>query len=89
MEADLKKSWDKIKDKKNVIGYSGSLKRRIRNGKEIAGTRVLRVYVTKKEPVEALDREDVIPRILDGVEIDLVEIGEVKALNKDEEAEKN
>lgn len=89
MEADLEKIWGKIKDKKNVIGYSGSMKRRIRDGKEIAGTWVLRVYVTKKEPVGALDPVDVIPRMVDRVEIDLVEIGEIKALKKEDKVIKN
>jgi hypothetical protein len=89
MESNLKKIWDRIKYKKNVIGYSGSMKMRIRDGKEIAGTLVLRVYVTKKEPVEALDPEDIIPKMIDGIEIDLVEVGEIKALKEENKAEKN
>lgn len=89
MESNLKKIWDRIKYKKNVIGYSGSMKMRIRDGKEIAGTLVLRVYVTKKEPVEALDPEDIIPKRIDGIEIDLVEVGEIKALKEEDKAEKN
>jgi hypothetical protein len=84
MESNLKKIWDRIKYKKNVIGYSGSMKMRIRDGKEIAGTLVLRVYVTKKEPVEALDPEDIIPKMIDGIEIDLVEVGEIKALKEED-----
>lgn len=89
MESNLKKIWDRIKYKKNVIGYSGSMKMRIRDGKEIAGTLVFRVYITKKEPVEALDPEDIIPKMIDGIEIDLVEVGEIKALKEEDKAEKN
>jgi len=82
IKTDLKKIWDNIKNKKNVIGYSESLKTRIKNGKEIEGIRVMRIYVSKKEPIEILEEEDIIPKIIDGVEIDIVEIGEVKALNE-------
>jgi hypothetical protein len=81
MEANLKEIWMKIKNKKNVIGYSGSLKKKIINGKEINGTRVFRVYVSKKVPLEELDENDIIPQIIDGVELDVVEIGKIKALN--------
>ena len=42
----------------------------------------MRIYVSKKEPVETLEEEDIIPKIIDGIEIDIVEIGEVKALNE-------
>jgi len=34
MKADLKKIWNSIKDKKNVLGYSESLKTRIKNEKK-------------------------------------------------------
>lgn len=82
MKADLKKIWNSIKDKKNVLGYSESLKTRIKNEKKIEGTKVMRIYVSKKEPIEKLEAEDIIPKIIDGVEIDVVEIGELKALNE-------
>ena len=81
MEADIKKIWMKVKNKKNVIGYSGSLKKKIVNGKEIDGTRVFRVYVSIKVPLEELDENDIIPASIDGVELDVVEIGEIKALS--------
>lgn len=82
MKADLKKIWNSIKDKKNVLGYSESLKTRIKNEKKIDGTKVMRIYVSKKEPIEKLEAEDIIPEIVDGIEIDVVEIGELKALNE-------
>jgi hypothetical protein len=82
MKADLKKIWNSIKDKKNVLGYSESIKTRIKNGKTIDGTKVMRIYVSKKERIENLEAEDIIPKIMDGIEIDVVEIGELKALNE-------
>ena len=82
MKADLKKIWNSIKDKKNVLGNSESLKTRIKNEKKIEGTKVMRIYVSKKEPIEKLEAKDIIPKIIDGVEIDVVEIGELKALNE-------
>ena len=82
MKADLKKIWNSIKDKKNVLGYSESYKTRIKNEKKIDGTKVMRIYVSKKEPIENLEAEDIIPEIVDGIEIDVVEIGELKALNE-------
>ena len=42
----------------------------------------MRIYVSKKEPIETLEEEDIIPKIIDGIEIDIVEIGEVMALNE-------
>jgi hypothetical protein len=81
MEADIKKIWIKVKNKKNVIGYSGSLKKKIVNGKEINGTSVFRVYVSIKVPLEELEENDIIPESIDGVELDVVEIGKIKALN--------
>jgi hypothetical protein len=81
MEANLQKIWMKIKNKKNVIGYSGSLKKKIVNGKEIDGTHVFRVYVSIKVPLEELEENDIIPEFIDGVELDIVEIGKIKALN--------
>jgi hypothetical protein len=81
MEADIKEIWMKIKNKKNVIGYSGSLKKKMVNGKEINGTRVFRVYVSIKVPLEELEENDIIPEFIDGVELDVVEIGKIKALN--------
>lgn len=82
MGANIKEIWMKVKNKKNVIGYSSSLKKKIINGKEINGTRVFRVYVSKKIPLAELDENDIIPEIIDGLEIDVVEVGTIKALNE-------
>jgi len=81
----LDRLWESIKDKRNVIGYSRTLKPKIKGGKTIEDTEVFRVYVERKVPLEELDPEDVIPVafILDNgktIETDVVEIGKVKAL---------
>ncbi|MHA1278514.1 MAG: hypothetical protein ACTSQ8_15080 [Candidatus Helarchaeota archaeon] len=79
MDRNPEEIWKEIKGKKNVVGYSQTPKKRIKGGREVEGTKVIRVYVSKKEPVECLDPEDVIPRTIGGFETDVVEIGEVKA----------
>jgi len=77
----LKKLYERIKDKENVIGYSGRLQPRLRKGQVIPEEKCFRVYVTKKVPLTQLRAEDVIPSSIDGIPTDLVEIGEVKALS--------
>ncbi|MEM1557967.1 MAG: hypothetical protein QXT26_05675 [Thermoproteota archaeon] len=70
-------------DKKaNVVGYSMKLQKKIVSGKE-TDTLCIRIYVEKKLPVEALRSKDVIPREVEGVPTDVVEIGKVKALSLD------
>ena len=76
------KIWDMIKGKKNVVGYSATLKNKIKNGKIIPNTKVIRIYVSKKEPTITLDAEHVIPPVINGIETDVIEIGNVKAQNK-------
>jgi hypothetical protein len=80
---DLKKIYEKIKHKANVIGYSSKLQPRIRKGQVVLEEKCFRVYVSKKLPIEKLDVKDVIPKSIDGVNIDVVEIGELKALSVD------
>jgi len=72
-------------ERKNVIGYSNTLKPRIKNGKEVDGTTVFRVYVSKKEPRECLSKKDLVPETFRGIETDVVEIGEIKALSNPKE----
>ena len=81
MKDEIEKIWMQLKNKKNVVGHSGSFRNRIIDGKEIDGTSVFRVYVSTKVPLESLEEDDIIPEFICGVEIDVVEIGEVKALN--------
>ncbi|MCW4035932.1 MAG: hypothetical protein NWE75_01945, partial [Candidatus Bathyarchaeota archaeon] len=76
----LEQIWEKIKDKKNVVGYSKKLRRRIKEGREVE-EEVIRIYVSKKVDPSALDLKDLIPREIEGIPTDVVEIGEMKALN--------
>jgi len=72
--------WEKIKDKKNVIGYSKKFRKRIRDGKKV-DEEVIRIYVSVKKDLADLDLRDLIPREIDGVSTDVVDLGEIKALN--------
>jgi len=78
---DIEYMWSRVRHLKNVVGYSKRLRNRIRRGKEVLGTQVFRVYVSKKEPLESLDVKDVVPSVLyvgdRPVETDVVEIGVV------------
>ena len=76
----IEEIWEKIKDKKNVIGYSKKLRKRIRDGKKV-DEEVIRIYVSVKRELTDLDLRDLIPKEVDGVPTDVVEIGEIKALN--------
>ena len=80
--------WEKIKDKKNVIGYSKKFKKRIKDGKKV-DEEVIRIYVSEKIDLVDLDLRDLIPREIDGVLTDVVEIGEIKALKKEDKVTKN
>ena len=79
---DYEKLFLQLCKKKNVIGVSQELKPRIRNGKIVSNERVIRVYVVKKLPESCLAPEDIVPKTIDGVSTDVVEIGEVKALDE-------
>jgi intein/homing endonuclease len=78
-----KNLWRRIKRYPNVVGYSSQLQPRIRAGKVIPEEKCIRVYVKKKLPLIQLKPEHVIPREIDGVPVDVVEIGEVRALSVD------
>ncbi len=64
----------------NVVGYSLEPHNRIRRGSVIHGPRVLRVYVSKKFPETQLRKDEMIPREIEGVETDVIEIGTIKKL---------
>jgi intein/homing endonuclease len=75
--------WQRIKRYPNVVGYSSQLQPRIRAGRVIPEEKCIRVYVKKKLPLIQLKPEHVIPREIDGIPVDVVEIGEVRALGVD------
>ncbi|SES22229.1 hypothetical protein [Salipaludibacillus aurantiacus] len=58
--------------KKNVVGVGVGVK--LKDGKP-TGKPALVTFVTSKKPLESLDKEDVVPEEVDGVETDVVEIG--------------
>lgn len=72
-----------ILPKKNVVGYSRGLRKKIKNGKEV-DEEVIRVYVKKKVPKEELSNEDLVPERLDRTPTDVVEIGEIIAHSEDD-----
>lgn len=65
----------------NVVGWSSSLKPRIRKGKIVREELCIRIYVSKKVGEKELAEKDVLPRKVEDIAVDVVEIGEVKALN--------
>ena len=71
--------WDKIRGKRNVVGYSKKMRKRIKDGEEV-DEEVIRVYVSRKLDPQSLSHGDMIPGEIDGVPTDVVEIGEMKAL---------
>jgi len=88
----VKKHWKKLSKKKNVTGYSGVIRERIRNGKVIPGSKVFRVYVTKKE--NGISCKDLVPSTLEldvcdcgisTVETDIVEVGTIRYMDEVEE----
>jgi len=64
--------------KRNVVGYSEDLQKRLKGGKEV-NEKAVRVYVSKKEPKQVLSVKDKVPEEIDGIKTDVVEIGEVTA----------
>lgn len=68
-----------LSKRKGVVGYSGTIQKKIRNGKETPGW-AIRIYVDKKLPCEELKPWNIIPPEIDGVPTDIVEVGKMKAL---------
>jgi len=66
-----------LMSKANVVGVGLGLRQR---AGEHTGEPALVVMVSKKVPIEFLSPRDVIPASLDGVPVDVQEIGEVRAL---------
>jgi hypothetical protein len=61
----------------NVIGVAEGIRTR---GEKPTGERCLVVYVSRKIPKSRLRRKEILPRELDGVPIDVVEVGTVEPL---------
>lgn len=63
----------------NVIGYSNKLQYKIRKG-QVLPIKCIRIYVTRKVPEHMLRKDEVIPKEVEGIPTDVVEIGKVRAL---------
>jgi hypothetical protein len=63
----------------NVIGYSNTLKPKIKANKVVPEKQCIRIYVAKKVPKEQLKPDEVIPEEIDGICTDVVEIGRIRA----------
>jgi hypothetical protein len=71
------KHTESILDRDNVVGLGVGFK--VHRGKQTDEMCVV-VLVTKKLPFQALDPAAIVPKSLDGVKTDIVEVGEIKAL---------
>ena len=63
-----------IKGKENVLGYSGTVKKKISQG-IITEDPCIRIYVEKKVDISKLASKDVIPKTIGDLKIDVVEHG--------------
>ena len=79
------KYWRAIRKKPNVSGYSGILHPRIKNGKEISGTKCIRIYVERKVPLCSLSPKERIPRQLElsgsSIETDIVVLPKIRFMD--------
>ena len=71
------KSQSELMRKKNVVGVGIGLRKR---GRVFTDETVLTVMVRQKEPRSVLRPRDVIPSELDGVPVDVQEVGTLRAL---------
>jgi len=62
-----------------VVGFSNTLQKKIVKGKE-TDRLCIRIYVRKKLPESMLRKDEIIPKELEGVCTDVVEVGTLKAL---------
>ena len=63
----------------NVVGYSLKLKNKVKGGVELP-VPSLRIYVSRKLPLEKLRKDEVIPREVEGIPTDIIEVGRLKRL---------
>ena len=63
----------------NVVGWSNKLRNKIKGGRELPIPSI-RIYVTKKLPESMLRKDEIIPKVVEGIPTDVVEIGRIKAL---------
>lgn len=71
-------NWEKLRKKKNVVGFSSVLHNKIQNGQELP-IKAIRIYVSRKLPVTELKPKDLVPSFIGGYNTDIIEIGEIRA----------
>jgi len=71
----LEEKLERLVRQKGAVGWDSTFQPRIRNNKIVKGTKVIRIYVEKKKPPKELRMFEVLPTELDGIEIDVVEVG--------------
>ena len=95
-EFEMTNCFLELKNYPNVVGIDGELHNRLKNNKPVRGTQVIRVYVSKKIPRDQFKKrhpmfqffkkqltiEDLIPSKINSFPTDVVEMGEVNALNE-------
>ena len=78
----LEKRLSEIIRVSGALGWDREFKPRIKAKRVVEGTRVIRIFVEKKKPLEMLKPFEIIPAKVEGVETDVVEIGHVEAPEK-------
>jgi hypothetical protein len=68
-----------MKSNPTIIGYSSTLKDEIVRDRP-SGRKAIRIYVAKKKPKSELSEDQILPDTLDGIPVDVVEIGKPKLL---------
>jgi hypothetical protein len=68
-----------VLDKANVVGVGFGTK--VSSGVD-TGEQALVVLVTRKQPLAALRAEDIVPEQVDGLVTDVLEVGEIRALDR-------
>ncbi|RLI16842.1 hypothetical protein DRO41_00080 [Candidatus Bathyarchaeota archaeon] len=85
-EKTLKQLYKKLRGKRGFVGFSRVEQPVLAEGVETGETGI-RVYVRKKLPVNLLREQDIIPSEFKGKRVDVVEVGDVKALKVDKTKE--
>ena len=63
-----------LRQKPNVVGYDKQLRKRIRDGVEVE-EEVIQVFVSMKVPLAQLSDADKIPDEIDGIPVDVIDLG--------------
>ena len=81
---ELAKQRKRLLTKKHVVGCGIGIKEK---GGRPTSTPAIMVFVDKKRPVASLARKERIPALLNGVATDVVEVGNLRLADSDNDAE--